>query len=80
MFIFLWIIIGLIAGWVTGTIMQRTGYGTVGDSILGTVGAVIGCFIMRTGSSAGVSLTNTVLVAIWSAAVPTALVRAIKKA
>jgi uncharacterized membrane protein YeaQ/YmgE (transglycosylase-associated protein family) len=40
-----WIIVGLIAGWLTGLVMKGGGYGVVGDIILGIVGALIGGFL-----------------------------------
>jgi uncharacterized membrane protein YeaQ/YmgE (transglycosylase-associated protein family) len=39
------IIIGLIAGWLAGTLMRGRGYGLVADTILGLIGAVIGRWI-----------------------------------
>src|SRR5262249_61572664 len=41
-----WIIVGLIAGWVTGKIMGG-GKGVIGDILLGIGGAVVGGWIMR---------------------------------
>lgn len=43
--IFWWIIIGLIAGWLAGTIARGRGFGCITDVILGLVGAVIGGWI-----------------------------------
>jgi uncharacterized membrane protein YeaQ/YmgE (transglycosylase-associated protein family) len=40
-----WIIIGVIAGWVTGKLMKGSGYGFFMDMIIGLVGAVVGGFI-----------------------------------
>jgi len=40
-----WIVIGTIAGWLTGKIMRGAGYGILVDLILGLVGAVIGGWI-----------------------------------
>jgi len=40
-----WLIVGLIAGWLTGLVMKGGGYGLVGDIILGIVGALIGGFL-----------------------------------
>jgi uncharacterized membrane protein YeaQ/YmgE (transglycosylase-associated protein family) len=40
-----WIIIGLIAGWLTGKLTRGAGYGCLGDVVLGMVGAVIGGWI-----------------------------------
>jgi uncharacterized membrane protein YeaQ/YmgE (transglycosylase-associated protein family) len=39
------IIIGLIAGWLTGKLMRGEGYGMLADILLGLVGAVIGSWI-----------------------------------
>jgi uncharacterized membrane protein YeaQ/YmgE (transglycosylase-associated protein family) len=40
-----WIIIGLIAGWLTGKIMKGSGFGFLMDMVVGLVGALIGGFI-----------------------------------
>jgi uncharacterized membrane protein YeaQ/YmgE (transglycosylase-associated protein family) len=39
------IIIGLIAGWITGLLMRGSGFGVIADIIIGLVGAVIGRII-----------------------------------
>jgi uncharacterized membrane protein YeaQ/YmgE (transglycosylase-associated protein family) len=41
----IWIIVGLIAGWLAGLVMKGGGYGVLGDIILGIIGAVVGGFI-----------------------------------
>lgn len=40
-----WIVVGLIAGWLAGVIMKGSGYGLVGDMVLGILGAVVGGFL-----------------------------------
>jgi uncharacterized membrane protein YeaQ/YmgE (transglycosylase-associated protein family) len=40
-----WLVVGLIAGWLAGVMMKGSGYGVVGDVIIGLVGAVIGGFL-----------------------------------
>ncbi len=40
-----WLVVGLIAGWLAGLILKGSGYGVVGDIILGIIGAVIGGFL-----------------------------------
>jgi len=40
-----WIIIGLIAGWIAGTVTRGRGFGCLVDVVLGLVGAVIGGWI-----------------------------------
>ena len=47
MFILWWIVVGLIAGWITGKLMKGSGYGALMDIVIGIVGAIIGGFIMR---------------------------------
>ncbi len=51
-----WIVVGLIAGWLTGLVMKGGGYGVVGDIILGIVGGLIGGFL----ASAVLGIANPV--------------------
>lgn len=41
-----WIIVGGIAGWLAGLVVQGTGLGIIGDIIVGVVGALIGGFLL----------------------------------
>ncbi len=68
-----WIVIGILAGWLTGKIMRGAGYGILIDLILGLVGAVIGGWIFGLlgiaafgflGSLAAATVGAVVLVAI----------------
>jgi len=80
MHILWWIIVGLIAGWLTGKIMKGAGYGVVGDIVLGIVGAIIGGFIMRQVGFAGQGgMIYTILVAVGGAVALTAVVRGLKR-
>jgi len=45
MSILAWIILGLVAGWLAGQFMRGSGYGIIGDIILGIVGALVGGFL-----------------------------------
>jgi uncharacterized membrane protein YeaQ/YmgE (transglycosylase-associated protein family) len=40
-----WIVIGLVAGWLAGTLSRGRGFGCLADIILGLIGAVIGGWI-----------------------------------
>ncbi len=42
----IWIVIGLIAGWLASAVMGG-GFGVVGDIVIGVVGALLGGFIFR---------------------------------
>jgi uncharacterized membrane protein YeaQ/YmgE (transglycosylase-associated protein family) len=76
MFIVWWIIVGLIAGFITGQLMKGSGYGALMDIVVGIVGAVVGGFIMRAAgfSSAG-GLLYTVGVAVIGAVILTWTIR-----
>ena len=65
-----WILVGLIAGWAAGKIMKGSGYGTLGDIILGIVGAVVGGWIMQLlGFSGQGGTIYTILIAILGAVI-----------
>ena len=40
-----WIIVGLIAGWLAGELMRGSGFGLLGNIIVGIVGALMGGFL-----------------------------------
>jgi uncharacterized membrane protein YeaQ/YmgE (transglycosylase-associated protein family) len=40
-----WLVVGLIAGWIAGTVTRGRGFGCIVNVILGLVGAVIGGWI-----------------------------------
>jgi uncharacterized membrane protein YeaQ/YmgE (transglycosylase-associated protein family) len=76
MFILWWIIVGLIAGWITGKLMKGTGYGAIMDIVVGIVGAVVGGFIMRAIGFAGQGgMIYTIIVAVIGAVILTWIVR-----
>ena len=39
------LIVGLVAGWLAGKIMRGSGFGILGDIIIGVVGAFIGSWL-----------------------------------
>jgi uncharacterized membrane protein YeaQ/YmgE (transglycosylase-associated protein family) len=42
----IWLLIGLIAGWLAGQVTKGSGFGMFGDIIIGIVGAVVGGFVL----------------------------------
>jgi uncharacterized membrane protein YeaQ/YmgE (transglycosylase-associated protein family) len=76
MFILWWIIVGLIAGFITGKLMKGSGYGAIMDIVIGIVGALVGGFIMRSLGYAGRGgMIYTIIVAIAGAVLLTLLLR-----
>lgn len=61
----LWfILIGLAAGWLAGQFMKGSGYGAVGDIVVGVIGALVGGFLFSTlGVSTGGGLIGSLIVA-----------------
>ena len=45
MSILVWIITGIIAGWLAGLIIRGSGFGLLGDLIVGLVGGLIGGYL-----------------------------------
>ncbi|MGE5731476.1 MAG: GlsB/YeaQ/YmgE family stress response membrane protein [Gemmatimonas sp.] len=43
-----WLIVGLVAGVLASIVMGGTGYGLIGDIIIGIIGAFLGGWIFRT--------------------------------
>jgi uncharacterized membrane protein YeaQ/YmgE (transglycosylase-associated protein family) len=76
MVILWWIIVGLIAGFITGKLMKGSGFGAIMDIVIGIVGALVGGFIMRALGFAGQGgMIYTIIVAIIGAVILTLLLR-----
>jgi len=78
----LWfLIVGVISGWLAGTLVKGGGFGLVGDLVVGVVGALVGGFLFSTfGVSAGGGLVGSIIVATIGAVVLLYVVRLIKRA
>jgi uncharacterized membrane protein YeaQ/YmgE (transglycosylase-associated protein family) len=75
-----WILIGMIAGWLTGKIMKGTGFGFFMDMVVGLVGALIGGFISRAVGLGGIGehgLIMSIIIAVIGAIILTWIVRLI---
>src|SRR5262249_23529151 len=44
--IFMWIVAGLLAGWLAGHVVRGRGFGCLGDVLLGVIGAFVGAFLL----------------------------------
>jgi uncharacterized membrane protein YeaQ/YmgE (transglycosylase-associated protein family) len=60
----MWILVGLLAGWLAGFVMKGGGYGLIGDIALGLVGSLLGSWLFRAlGVVTGAGLFMAVVVA-----------------
>lgn len=74
------LLVGLVAGWLAGKLTRGSGFGVLGDIVIGVIGAYIGGFLFRqVGVAAGGTL-GSIVVATIGAVVLVILVRALKKA
>jgi uncharacterized membrane protein YeaQ/YmgE (transglycosylase-associated protein family) len=77
---FLWfIIIGVLAGWLTGQVMKGSGYGLFGDLVLGVLGAIAGGWLLGLVGVTSGGLLGRLLVATFGAIVLVFISRLIKK-
>jgi uncharacterized membrane protein YeaQ/YmgE (transglycosylase-associated protein family) len=75
-----WVIIGALAGWITGKIMKGSGYGFFVDMIVGLIGAVVGGFLSSHLGFGGVGqhgLIVSILIAVVGAVIFTWILRMI---
>jgi len=76
-----WIVVGLIAGWLPGQVMQGGGYGIIVDIILGIIGGILGGWIFGLlGISSGGSMVGSIIVAFVGAVILVGITRVLKKA
>jgi uncharacterized membrane protein YeaQ/YmgE (transglycosylase-associated protein family) len=75
-----WIIIGALAGWLTGKIMKGSGFGFLMDMVVGLVGALIGGFLSSHLGLGGVGqhgLIMSIVIAVIGAVLLTLILRLI---
>jgi uncharacterized membrane protein YeaQ/YmgE (transglycosylase-associated protein family) len=81
MTLFIWILLGLVAGFIASHIVNRRGEGVVLDVLLGVVGAMIGGWLFQRFGHAGVTGMNfhSILVATVGATVFLIVYHAIRR-
>jgi uncharacterized membrane protein YeaQ/YmgE (transglycosylase-associated protein family) len=82
MSILYFLLVGIVAGWLAGLIMKGSGYGLLGDLIIGIVGSMIGGHVLGwLNLSIGLSgLLGSIVVALIGAILLILLVRLLKSA
>ena len=76
--ILVWIIVGLVAGFLASHFVKGGGYGLIGDLIVGLLGAVIGGFVVGLFYHATVGLFGSIVVAFIGAVILLFVVRQVK--
>lgn len=76
----LWVVlIGILAGWIAGKITKGSGFGLLGDLVVGVVGSLLGSFIFGLLGLGAYTLLGRLVVAVVGAIVLLWLIRVIKK-
>ena len=79
--IIVWLIIGAVAGWLAGKIVEGAGFGLIVDIIVGIVGALIGGWLAAAlGIDIGGGLIGSFIIAVVGAVVLLLVLRLIKRA
>jgi uncharacterized membrane protein YeaQ/YmgE (transglycosylase-associated protein family) len=73
------LLVGLIAGWLAGKIMKGSGFGLIGDLIVGVLGAVIGGWVFGLLGITAWGLVGSIIMALVGALLLLYLVRMVKK-
>ena len=78
-----WLVVGLIAGWLAGQVMKGSGFGLLGDIVIGVIGALVGGWLASTFLNIpdpinGINVT-TIVVAFVGAVVVLLVARLIKR-
>jgi uncharacterized membrane protein YeaQ/YmgE (transglycosylase-associated protein family) len=74
------LLVGLIAGWLAGKLTKGSGYGVLGDIVIGVIGAFVGGFLFRLLGLAAGGTIGSIIVATLGAIVLVWVVRALKRA
>jgi uncharacterized membrane protein YeaQ/YmgE (transglycosylase-associated protein family) len=77
--ILIWIITGIIAGWLAGLIVKGRGFGLLGDLIIGLIGGVIGGWLFGLLGISATGWIGQVIVAAIGGVVLVFIVRLIRR-
>ena len=76
----IFIVIGIVAGWLAGVLMKGGGFGLLGDLILGIIGSVVGGFAFGLLGFESTGTLGSLITATVGAMLFIALLRVIKRA
>jgi uncharacterized membrane protein YeaQ/YmgE (transglycosylase-associated protein family) len=75
----MFLLVGLVAGWLAGKIMRGAGFGLVGDLVVGVIGAFIGVWLFgQLGITIG-GILGLLVASIVGALIPLYLLRLVKR-
>ena len=79
MSLLVFLLVGIVAGWLAGKLVRGGGFGLIGDLVVGVIGAFVGGFLFNSlGVSSGGGLLGSIVVATVGAVVLLMLIRLIR--
>jgi uncharacterized membrane protein YeaQ/YmgE (transglycosylase-associated protein family) len=73
------LIVGLVAGWLAGKVVRGSGFGIIGDILVGIAGALIASFLFpRFGIHLGVGLVSKIIYSAIGAVILLLVVRLVR--
>ncbi|MGO9133111.1 MAG: GlsB/YeaQ/YmgE family stress response membrane protein [Methylovirgula sp.] len=77
----IWLIVGGIAGWIAGLIVQGSGFGIIGDIVIGILGGFFaGWLLPKAGVPLGTGVIREIIDAVIGAVILILIVKLIRKA
>ena len=77
--LFWFVLIGLAAGWLAGQLTKGSGFGLIGDLVVGVIGALLGGLLFGLLGIAATSLLGSLVTATVGAVVLLALLRFVRR-
>lgn len=78
--ILIWLISGVIAGWLAGVVVKGKGFGLIGDLIVGLLGGAIGGWLAGMFGIEPVNWLGNILVAAFGGVVLVVIIRVLRRA
>jgi uncharacterized membrane protein YeaQ/YmgE (transglycosylase-associated protein family) len=78
----IFLLVGLVAGWLAGKLIRGGGFGIIGDMVIGVLGAIIGGFLLPKvglGHLVTIPIINQIVVATIGAVILLLLLRLLRR-
>ena len=77
--LFVWIVSGIVAGWLAGMLVRGRGFGLVGDLVIGLLGGLVGGWLASLVGIAATSWLGEIAVAALGGVVLVVVVRILRR-
>jgi uncharacterized membrane protein YeaQ/YmgE (transglycosylase-associated protein family) len=77
--VIVWVVSGLVVGWLTGRLIKGRGFGLAGDLVVGALGGLLGGWLFRTLRVNVNSWFGQIVVAVLGSLMLVAIVRSVRR-